>query len=987
MRKISLIITILTIILCGLLFVLYFNRTVIPQKVKVALENSLGAQSPYSLSIDAVKFYIFKGFQISGVKITEKQNPEALLFSADKIFFKAIPLPSFRGIKIIIPSLSVDSPHIAVARGAQGDINVAGLLSELSKGSNTKSNINITVLRVLLKNGEATFADSYQDRQFKKTVTNLKANLKFLISGAVNFSVSGQIGNEGSSPSQFLFNGRYFTKSEDLVLKANIKDMPLTQYLNTYAPVKDFTVLAGLYDLKGTFSTKGLKNIKSQVELFAKNAEVSIKGISAKGEATLRGTLSFNVSAISEINYDMDCDITNTTVGANYDYLDKITITRAALNLKTKLWNIKSLDGIIYKGPLTISGTIESPLTSPKVNLKISSEFDSANVKKAKEFGINAGYIKATANLFSLPEGGLEIKGNTKLSSLNFKKDDLFLGGDYTVYSRFITDAAFTTISAYEGDIAIKNAKIGFLSNMPLIQNAEGKILFQSKSISIKDLTGIMADSKINISGKLDYTKELPLIDINISSKNVDLGEFIKALPEEAKANLPQLNMAGNADVNINILSNTANPGSLTYRGNLKIYKATATLPYLEGRIDELSCSLIFEKNNIAWENLSFIYKNKHYKSSGTASDLSKPLISAVLDSDILHAKGIIKIQDNNMSITKLDIVYENSSLQLEGSLTNLKDPAANISGNIRLDLEKIKNILPKYKDIAEKIKPKGQIAASFNLIGPLKILELWNMQAKFQSENIMLDKFSLGSLNASLILQDKFAQLSPFTLSPYNGTIDATARLNLNGEKKPYIINISAKNIDLNALIADTDINKDKIKKVKGILASDATLNGYLNDNNSLKGNGWVQVSQGYLGDFPVVDSLLNAILGIPVEYLTLTDAFGNFTIADKRIYTADFRILSQKAALLWEGSLGFDSSLDFGITGRFAEDISTKTNAFGKIASAVLSEAGSYIVEIKLTGTLAQPKYALVPFSVDKIIKEKLGDKLKDALGKIFE
>ena len=238
--------------------------------------------------------------------------------------------------------------------------------------------------------------------------------------------------------------------------------------------------------------------------------------------------------------------------------------------------------------------------------------------------------------------------------------------------------------------------------------------------------------------------------------------------------------------------------------------------------------------------------------------------------------------------------------------------------------------------------------------------------------------------MQAKGFLKDFKQPLLNLIIYAYGGIADITARLNLKSDKKPYLVNIEARNINIEKFISGTKFSKPKIK---GILAAKATLNGYLDDKDSLKGNGWVQVTEGYLGKFPVVVDLLDAILGIAPEYLILTDAFGNFSVSDKRIYTKDFKILSQKAALLWEGSVGFDSTLDFNVTGRFAEDITTKATVFGKIASAVLHEAGAYMVEVKLTGTIEKPEYKIVPFPIKKIMNGKVIDKLKDVLGDIFE
>jgi len=124
-----------------------------------------------------------------------------------------------------------------------------------------------------------------------------------------------------------------------------------------------------------------------------------------------------------------------------------------------------------------------------------------------------------------------------------------------------------------------------------------------------------------------------------------------------------------------------------------------------------------------------------------------------------------------------------------------------------------------------------------------------------------------------------------------------------------------------------------------------------------------------------------------VPPENIVLTDAFGNFTIANNRVYTEDFKLLSKVASLLWVGSIGFDSTLDFNITGRFAENVIKQTTEPGRIASAILHEAGSLIMEVRLTGTLKEPIYQIVPFPLKRIFKEKVVDALNDIFGNIGE
>jgi hypothetical protein len=232
--------------------------------------------------------------------------------------------------------------------------------------------------------------------------------------------------------------------------------------------------------------------------------------------------------------------------------------------------------------------------------------------------------------------------------------------------------------------------------------------------------------------------------------------------------------------------------------------------------------------------------------------------------------------------------------------------------------------------------------------------------------------------------MKDRFVDIPVLSLCAYDGIVNMSGRANLKTEERPFMINLDMKDIDLHKLVSEA---KGADKKIKGLLSSKVVLNGYMNNKDSLKGNGWLQVADGYLWEFPVLRGIMNILLMEPPEYIILTDAFGNFIIERNRIYTEDFKMLSKSASLLWEGSIGLDSSLDFNITGRFAEGIIKQTSEPGRIKSAVLREAGNLIMGIHLTGNLENPNYQIVPFPLQKIFHNKIVNTISDIFGNIQE
>ncbi len=602
----------------------------------------------------------------------------------------------------------------------------------------------------------------------------------------------------------------------------------------------------------------------------------------------------------------LKASITDSTIVFNDNFQDRHiseTLTDVKANIGLSLPHSLGLvlSAQIYQSPVNVNGKIAHPFKNAKTTLKITAtELDLKKIKNLSNAGVLDGLAKIKANVFLEPDGTSIIKAVGDIESLKFQKQNLRLFGDFDIDGQLRGNIKILKDLDYKGKIKFKNATLALSDTLPEIFNAIGEAVFVNKSVVIKDFTGNIAGSPVSLQGKLDYTAEFPEIDINILADAVNLNKLIQSLPQQAKVKFKEIDLEGEADLNINIANKKEQPRALAYKGNLKISGANFSCPWLKEKIKDIDCEIIFEKDRLTWDKLSFKYKDIPYTSSGIASELNKPLINGILESKGLKAKGVIKIEENLLNIQSLGIVYKNYSLQAKGFLKDFKQPLLNL------------------------------------------------------------------------------------IIYAYDGIADITARLNLKSDKKPYLVNIEARNINIGKFISGTKFSKSK---VKGIIASKATLNGYLDDKDSLKGNGWVQVTEGYLGKFPVVADLLDSILGIPPEYLILTDAFGNFSVSDKRIYTRDFKILSQKAALIWEGSVGFDSTLDFNVTGRFAEDITTKFTTFGKIASAILYEAGAYMVEVRLTGTIEKPEYKIVPFPIKKIMNGKVIDKLKDVFGDIFE
>jgi len=100
--------------------------------------------------------------------------------------------------------------------------------------------------------------------------------------------------------------------------------------------------------------------------------------------------------------------------------------------------------------------------------------------------------------------------------------------------------------------------------------------------------------------------------------------------------------------------------------------------------------------------------------------------------------------------------------------------------------------------------------------------------------------------------------------------------------------------------------------------------------------------------------------------------------------VATEDLSLKSEPLSLICRGSVDFKGNLDFYVFSQFSEETIAQSDSLKKTITALLTQTGDYLT-IRLTGTLAEPHYVVVPSSVDVI--EKAKDLLIEGLQNIFE
>ncbi|NQT89690.1 MAG: hypothetical protein HQ558_00350 [Candidatus Omnitrophica bacterium] len=955
----------------------YLNRTFIPVRLKHFLVKNLEEQLQRDVEIDKLQFSITKGFILTNTRIYEDTvKNDKYLFKADEISFGIIFIPSIKNYHLIIPHLNLKGPYLNLQRSETGDWNIPPSL--LGKKEKKASRFRIIVKAVTFDSGGVDFRDQYQKRHFQKSLIGLKGSAGLSFPDLLTLDCSGNI-----DKALIKIGSRFHPVQKQLSIELEADNLALADYCNAY-----FKDRIGLYSgiCGGRIKAEviNFQDAKVRGSLNLQDLNADIRDMAISGNYTLEGSAKLDLKDFSIAGYDLKLGAEGAKVTTTKKAFKEIGNIYGLISLSDENWSTKKLSCSIYGSPSIITGNVTRPDKDFIINAEISSDMALKNIADAVNMDIESGDAKIKTRVTYRKDGTFNISARSQIADLTLFQKDTIISGDFIINGDSSGTAGDWESLQYKGVIDFANVKIEGVESLPLISDASGEAAFDTKRMTIKNLTGTAADSTIRLSGDIGYKAKEPAINMRLVADNLSLAKFLSSLPEEIGARFSGIEADGLCSLDLKFNGTGKKLEAFDYEGRLLLKGCSVNMPHWPKKITDIDCDVQFTKDEILWRDLNLDIRGTKYHSYGKLIDFKKPKISITLESEYTKAIAEIEIEDKIISILKCKGSYRGSSFSANGKISNIKNPYAVIAGSVNLDMKDTPHIFTSQKDRLTRLKPAGAVRVKFDMSGPLKDFPEWRLSLEATSESIYICGLKLKDLYIDLRMKDRFIDIPVAAAYPYNGVVNIDARINLNTKDKPYIINIDVKDIDLRQLVEDTELEE---KKIKGAFGGQVVLNGYLGQKDSLKGRGWLQIADGYLWEFPVMRGMVEIVFGMPPEYITLTDAFGNFALENNRIYTEDFKMLSKVASLLWVGSLGFDGTLDFNITGRFAEDIAKQTTQPGKIASAILREAGDLIMEIRLGGTLAKPKYQIIPFPVKRILREKVVDKIKDIFGNIGE
>lgn len=527
-KTIFVIIFFLILLISGLL--IYLNNVLLPLKLKVKITQEIEKALGKNVSIESLRFNLFKGLVIRDVAIFDATKDKAYL-EVGEVWLNFLIFPLFKG-KFIIPSIRLSSPRIYFKVKADNTLNLTDLIPNL-KTQNTKSAISFFIYRIKISDGICRFTDERLKPAFNKEITDLNISMRLNLPSAVKFSLRGKILNNKASCSGLYLSGDYGLLAQELNAKLKLINIITDDYL-VYLPQPSFSISGN--------------SINSELDIQFKNKQVSVRGSAGAQNFKLKHDKLTLIAG----NIDLEPNIIYGLEDKKLSYNAQVLVSEANISGVDFIKDITGVSGNISLEDNKISSdNLKAKLLDTEVAIKASLEDFSSPYLKLKISSAGINLEKILPIIPNMPED-LTLKGIAGIQAEikgALQKPPFEINADAEISSAEISLASLKEpVKDIKGKINFNNSLKPQIDLTLSSKDLSLKTAFdiKDKIISVKSCTAKYLDSRFNLSGNIDISDNLkPLINIRLSETDIAVKDILGLLPKDTGDNLKKAALAG----------------------------------------------------------------------------------------------------------------------------------------------------------------------------------------------------------------------------------------------------------------------------------------------------------------------------------------------------------------------------------------------------------------------------------------------------------
>ncbi len=553
--------------------------------------------------------------------------------------------------------------------------------------------------------------------------------------------------------------------------------------------------------------------------------------------------------------------------------------------------------------------------------------------------------------------------------------------GRMNISAKGLFDMDSKVFKRYKGNLDFIDVDVKNLSEkIPELKKLSGKIVFEPDLLTIDGITGRYQNLAFKAYGALRNFKELILeATIYTDSK---IGEVLALLSKEQKKLIGKLEIQGNCQAVTTVRGTLRNPKTLEMGNKILVRDGSIVSPDKKVNLSKISAQILVDKSGFRISRCGFSAAEKIYSLNAFIPKSPDALRTCEVYSKDFNLKAVYTLDNGALLIKKGTANTSGISSTFHGRISNLSDPYLTLEGNTEIILNRTKKLLAVY---APSLKDTG---LDGTLNGPFMLKGLWNnpigwdLSADLSGDPVFFKKnIRLDGLRILLQMKDRIVHIPYLRAQSYHGTLGANLWLDPSKPEIPFEAKIFVNNLNLNNLSYDLAM---KEKDLAGTVVFHAAIKGALKSPEKYSGSGSMNIRDGRLlktdlfksmGELPFLR--VEGLDSVTFHGLTMT-----FDIHDKRFWTQNLYLSSDTVDLSLKGSIGFDQKLDLLMDIQYSKNVLLGAMDTGGLAPFIVGQAGDFISQYRVSGTLKDPKYDKAELPMGRVIGKRISNLLNAAV-----
>ncbi len=248
---------------------------------------------------------------------------------------------------------------------------------------------------------------------------------------------------------------------------------------------------------------------------------------------------------------------------------------------------------------------------------------------------------------------------------------------------------------------------------------------------------------------------------------------------------------------------------------------------------------------------------------------------------------------------------------------------------------------------------------------------EIPQIKGKIRSSEVNWERLSLQNMEADYNLFEKKLDIKNCKVGLDEGTVYLNGNIDFTKSPPIFFVKLTSEKVNIGSISE----RWDNARPISGILFADGDLSGELGKPTTYSGKAKVRIEEGDLGKIGLFGRLITfsplaTIIQGSFSELTLE---GDFNISEGYASTENTVIKGPSIKITAKGDVGWNKKLDF-ILSFYASSEVLKKTLITKALGVIVDDFGNVLRRVKLTGTIDNPQFTIVPLGIGNAIIEGL-------------